>query len=449
MPLKNLLSVTTALAMCVGLGWTVAAQEAKQEKKWKDQAEYDIFMAANKAATPKDRLPLLDKWKQQYPQSEYGEEGQDLYLITYRDLGDCRRAFDASLNIFKSRPNHEFGIAVVLGCIYAFTPTPQPADLDAAERVAQRTLANLDAIYSDANKSGIGFVQTKEVTRTLAQRTMGYVPYVKKDWPKAESELTKGLQADATQATLSNWLATALLSQNKEHPEKQPLALYHFARAASYDGPNSLPAAARKQIQDYLARVYRQYHGDDEGFQALLATAKANAFPPADWAGIKDVNKREAERLEAEAKADAENPMKTLWVKILRTPLQAENGESYFETTVKDAALPGGVNGVNKFRGKLVSMTPANRPKELVLAVEKADVPDATLHFDDPLPGNMMPGEDLEFSGAAKSFVKEPFMLTFDVELADLVGWTGKNTPPAKAKPAGKAKPPAGKAKGK
>ena len=53
--------------------------------------------------------------------------------------------------------------------------------------------------------------------------------------------------------------------------------------------------------------------------------------------------------------------------------------ESYFEMTVKDADLPGGVNGVNKFKGKIVSMTPANRPKEIVLAIEKPDVADATL----------------------------------------------------------------------
>src|SRR5262249_5920936 len=141
----------------------------------------------------------------------------------------------------------------------------------------------------------------------------------------------------------------------------------HFARAAAYDGPNALPEAGRKQIQDYLGRVYRQYHGTDEGLPALLALAKANVFPPANWAGIKSVVDIEKDKIEAEAKEDAANPMKTLWVKTLKGTLTGDGGQAFFESNVKESLLPGGaVPGVSKFRGKIVSMTPANRPKEIV-----------------------------------------------------------------------------------
>jgi len=44
----------------------------------------------------------------------------------------------------------------------------------------------------------------------------------------------------------------------------------------------------------------------------------------------------------------------------------------------------------------------------------------------------METGEELEFNGPASAFTKEPYMLTFDVEKDDLVGWTGKNAAPAK-----------------
>ena len=41
----------------------------------------------------------------------------------------------------------------------------------------------------------------------------------------------------------------------------------------------------------------------------------------------------------------------------------------------------------------------------------------------------MEPGSELEFEGVAKSFIKDPYMLTMSVEKDKLTGWTGKNAP--------------------
>ena len=71
-------------------------------------------------------------------------------------------------------------------------------------------------------------------------------------------------------------------------------------------------------------------------------------------------------------------------------------------------------------------MTPAVKPRELVLAIENS-TGDVTLKLDGTLPGKMEPGGELEFEGVARSFQKDPFTVTFDVEKAKLTGWTGKN----------------------
>src|SRR2546423_11786531 len=125
---KQIVAVIPALVLGIGLGWTLAAQDAKPEKKWKDQAEYDAYVAVTKADA-KARVPLLDKWKAGYAQSEYSEQRQDIYLITYLQLNQCRGAVDTSVDILKTRPNHARSIEVILACVYTFMP-PQPADLD-------------------------------------------------------------------------------------------------------------------------------------------------------------------------------------------------------------------------------------------------------------------------------------------------------------------------------
>jgi hypothetical protein len=183
----------------------------------------------------------------------------------------------------------------------------------------------------------------------------------------------------------------------------------------------------------------------------VQAAAKASAFPPAGFT-IDSAAQLATLKAQQQAALDAANPILAFWRDIVREPLQ-KDGDAYF-AAMNEALLPGDPGkqkGFEKFKAKLVSMSPENKPKTLVLALEKPNVPDVTLKFEEPLPGTMEPGADLEFEGKVVAYTKEPFMLTLEVdpELKQLVGWTGKN-PPGAAKGKGGAGKGAGKgAKGK
>jgi hypothetical protein len=234
---------------------------------------------------------------------------------------------------------------------------------------------------------------------------------------RVEVELAKAMALDPKQAQVSYWLGDTMLEQNKTNPEKQPVALYYFARAASYDGPSSLPSGDRKNLMEYLNTAYVKYHGSEEGFEKLVASAKSSAAPPPGFQ-IKSAAQIEKERIEAEQMFDKAHPEKALW-KDLKAALTSPSGDTYFETNMRDALVP-------RLKGKLVAMLPASKPKELLLAIENS-AGDVTLKLDGALPGKMEPGGEIEFEGIAKSFTKDPFMVTFDAEKAKLIGWTGKN----------------------
>lgn len=424
-----------ALALTAVMVGGLAAQEKKKE--WKDRAEYDLYESITKTQDPNQWLALLDKWKAAYPQSDYSDIRRQMYLATYRSLNKPREAFNAAEDVLKDNPNNLVALSAIVGYVYALVPygatlTPQmSADLDTANQAAGQILNNLDTIYAKENRppemTDAQAEQAKPQLRTFAEKTLGYVALEKKDYPKAQAELTKALQMDPNQGQVSFWLGAAILAQNKEHPELQPAALYDFARAASYDGPGSLPAADRKQIQDYLTKVYGQYHGSGDGLDKLLATAKSSALPPSNFTLLSKVD-IEKQQIAAEQAQEKANPMLALWKRI-RTELEGPDGAAYFENNMKGAGLPGGVEGVDKFKGKLISMTPEVRPKELVLAIGDSTAPEVTLKLDSPLPGKMEPGGEIEFDGVADSYTKDPFMVTFTVEKSHVEGWTGKNTP--------------------
>ncbi len=412
---------TSAAKVMVGAA-LVSSLMAQEKKKpdWKDPAEYELYKPISQTQDPKIWLDSLDKWTKQYPQSELAEIRRQLYLEAYRQLGRPREAFHAAVEVLRDNPKNLFALSTIVGSIYQLNP-PSAADLDQAERSTTTILANLDGIYAKENRppemSDADAAKAKPEMRVFAQKTAGWIDWTRKDFSRAEVELAKAIELDPKQGQVSYWLADSMLKQNRTNPEKQPAALYYFARAASYDGPGSLPASDRKNLTAYLNAAYTKYHGSDEGLAQILASAKSNAAPPAGFR-IKSAAEIEKERMEAEQMFDKTHPERALW-KDLKAALTAPTGDTYFETNMKDALVP-------RLKGKLVAMSPASKPKELVLAIEDS-AGDVTLKLDGALPGKMEPGGEIEFEGIAKSFMKDPFMVTFDAEKAKLNGWTGRN----------------------
>ncbi len=431
-----------AVGVVFALAYGFAAEDKKPE--WKDRAEYDLYDSAAKDANATSRLTTLEKWRSQYFQTDFNDVRQDMFLISYQQLNRPRDAFNMGIEILRTRPTQMRALSAIVGCVYQFKD-PTPTDLEVTEQAANQLLTNLDSIYAPANKppetKDEDWAKAKPEMKVFAQRTLTWLAVQRKDNQRTEVEALKTLALDPNQGQVSFWLGGALMAQR----EKYALALFHYARAAAFDGPGSLVASDRKNIRDFLLKAYTQYHGSAEGIEELLTLAKNNVMPPAEWAGIKTAAEMVKEKLAAEEAIVRANPMLALWRNIKRE-LTGAGGQEYFDTGMKGALLPGNVvEGVTKFKGKLISMTPATRPKELILAIENGETPDVLLKLEGALPGKMEAGGEIEFEGVAAAFTKEPFMVTFDVEKSKIVGWTGKNTPaPSPKKPGGAGKKKAG-----
>ncbi len=428
--------------MLVTLVLTASAQApAPAQKNWKDRAEYDLYDAITKDNAPASRLQNLEKWKSQYPQSEYADVRLKIYLVTYQQMMNHRAAFDTATEILKSDPNDLTSLTEIVGYGLTLVPadpkatlTPQnKSDLDTVEKTAHYVEANLDKIYApDKKPQGTTDEQwnaAKPTMQKFAQFTIARDMVIEKDVPKAEAELINTEKMDPTNAQAAYMLAGNLLAQQKDHPDKMPEALFEYARAATYDGPGALDAATRKQIDAFLTKAYTTFHGSAMGLDQLKMQAKASAMPP-DGFTIKSTVVIAQEEEEKRKEAAAANPMLAFWNET-KANLTGEKGSELFESNYKDVGLPPSNLGFTKFKGKLVSTTPATKPKELTLAVG-GDAADVTIKLTEPLPGMMDPGGEISFSGTLKESSKDPYMLTFEVDPADVEGWTGKGPAPVR-----------------
>jgi tetratricopeptide (TPR) repeat protein len=401
------------------------AAQAQPAKKVKDQGEFDLFDGATKATDPNKKLALLLQWKEKYPETDFKTERLQLLMQTYAQLGKLPEAINAAKEWLGIDPKSMMAMATIANLTPLAWPQNAPPDaLDTADKAANSLLT--------AEMPANSKPEDKKKVEAFAHKTLGWTAWQRKNYDPAEQEFSKSLELDPNQPEVSYWLGTVMLAERK--PDKQAPALYEFARAVSLDLPQAqggLPAEMRQKLDAYLTKQYSTFHGSSEGLPELKAQAKSQALPPAGFA-IKTKAELDVAKEEEFKKS---KPALALWMS-LKQALQAPDGSQFFDSHMKGAAVPGGAEGVQKFKGTLVSAKPAVSPKELVVAIADANTPEVTLKLETALRGKPVVGSELEFEGVPEAFTKEPFMVTFNE--AKVTGLKTEAAPAPVRRPAGK-----------
>jgi hypothetical protein len=393
---------------------SASAQAQPKQKQVKNQTEWNLFNDSTKTADAAKRLEFLKAWKEQFPDSDYKEERLLIFLSTYQALNQPARMAETAQEILALNPKEPHAL-LALTLLTSTYPNPPTADsLAAGERAAQGLLeaARPAEVKDDAT--------WKRVRMEEAHKARLFIALHRNQPEAAEREYARWLAEEPNRAEIAYGLGNAILAQKK--PERYSEMLYYWGRAASLTGPGALPEKERKAVDAYFVKQYNSIHGPDEaGLKELRALAISQPAPPP---GFKVPTKSEVEAANLE-KLKRENPQLALW-KSIKDALLAADGEAYFEGTLKGSAVP-------KLKGRIVSMHPAVRPKELLLALDTPGTPEVTLKLDNPLPGTAEPGTGIAFEGVPAAFTKVPFMLTFEVEGKDkLEGWPGRPAPARK-----------------
>ncbi len=401
----------------------MAQDAAAGAKNWKDRGEYDLYMSITQATDPAKRLELLNQWQDKYPQTDYMKERLQLFVPTTAQAGQPAKTLEYAAKMLKIDPKDAtslFYTAFYGPVVYGAKATPD--QLAQVHDAGQGILDNADTVFADKNKppatSQADWTKQKNVVIGTADAALGWEASVKKDFPTSEKDYAASIQANPENAQVAYTDAGILLADKKYQD-----ALFYYARAAAYDGPGALPPASRDQVKAYFMKIYGQFTGGPDGADKVLALAKTNPTPPADWKLVSAADKANADAGEIQKKLDADPALKQ-WYAVQQQLIT--QGASYFDQNVKDNQLPGG--DVKLFKGTVISMDPADKPTKLVVGVFDPTKPDATLTFDSPLTSAVKVGDVVEFSGVADTFTKDPFMITFkDVEGPNL-----KTTAPQK-----------------
>lgn len=353
-----------------------------QDSPYKDQGEYDLATAAQKETDPQKKLDKLKEWEQKYPDSK---------LASQRTLMQAQG---------------ELGIAMAS---YGKT---DPALIDASQKAGQMIVDNLDKYFAPGMKppqaTDQQWADAKNTFALQAHISLGWDAMTKKDDAKAEEEFKKVLMISPGQAQISYWLGSVIVRQ--KNIARYSEAIYDIARAISVQaGGTNVPLSpeAKKAAEDYLKKLYNNYHGDEKGLDQVMTQVATAALPPPDY-HIKSVEEIQKEQFANEEEFNKAHPDIALW-RTIKAALTAPNGDAYFQQ-VKGSEIP--TPDIATFKAKIVS----TGDKEIVANIDNAGG-DATLKFEHPINQKVLnAGDAFQFKAVVDSFTANPYMLTLTID---------------------------------
>lgn len=391
--LKRLTNI--AVVVCALLIATSAATPSPQEaneKRPKDQAEYELINKTFKEANPQTKLQLLAEWEEKYPESDYADDRLRLFMRTHQAAGDKDKALATAQDVLKKFPG-DFEANFTIATMIPTLGKTDAATFDTGAKAARSLLEGKPSTLSAEQWN-----QVKNQVLLAAHQTLGWIHMQKKENVEAEKEFKEVLALNPNLAQVSYWLGNVVLAQGD--PDKNELALYSFARAASYEGEGSLNEQGRQQVDDYFTKVYKKYAGDetDDEIAELKQQAKTQALPPADL----KIKPKDLRDFEADQAARGANPLLYVFIDLKESLMGAQGDQIWSDLQGK----------LTPKMALYVVGSDSARPSVINLSSKPGGPVEVTLNLENRLraaPGN---GRKITIDGVASNLSKSPFKLT-------------------------------------
>jgi len=247
-----------------------ATPSQQQKKVIQDPTEYNAYVAAINQKDPAQKAQLMESYLQTYPNSVMKEDGLEVLLKTYQQLNNAAQIKTVAQRLLQVDTNNLTALALLSYLDRAQAQaggTDAAAALQAAGELGARGLQLLQTATKPEGYSDDQWNAMKSSFRVIFLGSVGHAALQAKDYATAQQNLKEVVALQPTDVNSIYLLALAYLSP------KPPVVdgLFWIAKAAG-SAPQLLP---------YAKNQYARYHGSEDGFDALLASAKTAATIPA------------------------------------------------------------------------------------------------------------------------------------------------------------------------
>lgn len=269
--MKQAAIVVAVLGMCVGsfgqskpaaqsapaAGQAAAAPQGKRPPAAKTQPEFDAYKAAIGLTDAAAEEKAADDFAAKFPDSELRVVLYKLAMQKYQGANNADKMTELAqkaLTLDPDDPEALVAVAQVLAERTRDTDLDKDQKLAEAKKDAERALVTIDTDVPTAGYPPEKIAQFKGFLRSEAYAVLGTIASDAKNWPEAETNLRKSIEAfpEQVDSVAVLRLAVALDMQNKV-----PDALKYANQAVDLtkDRPDSPAGKAARAEQDRLTKL--------------------------------------------------------------------------------------------------------------------------------------------------------------------------------------------------
>src|SRR5882672_3548613 len=271
-----LVAAITAVAQTTSApAQTPPAAAPPQKKEIKDPAEYNAYIGAFGQQDPAAKISGFEAFLTQYPNTVMKEEALEQLMGAYQQTGNIAKMVETATKVVQIDPNNLKALALLVVGKRITAKTPQ--DLADAAQYGEKGLQVLPTWPKPEGMADADFQKFKTQTSVIFNGAVGMTAFQNKDFAKAEQYLRAAVDADPTDVNNIYPLALAYLTAGPA--EKSLDGLWFIARAANLIADPK----GKADVIKFGKSKYKNYHGSEEGWDALLAQTATTTLPPADF----------------------------------------------------------------------------------------------------------------------------------------------------------------------
>jgi hypothetical protein len=398
-----------------------SSAQPQQKKEIKDPAEYNAYVGAVQQTDPNAKISGLEAFLQQYPNSVMKEDALELLMVSYSQTNNAAKMADAAQRVLQVNPKNVRALTLL-----ANNAKTQGQWAD-AEKYAVQGVTAVPNMQKGEGITDDAFAKQKTQLTGFLNGIAGFSALQLKDYASGAKYLRAAVDIDPNDVQNVYPLAVAYLSQT---PPDNVNGLFYVARAASL----AKDAAAKDQITKYGRSKYVKYHGSDQGWNELLASAAQSPTPPQGFTITQYVPPTPAEQAADLVKSKKPEEMSFAEWELILSAGRPEDADKVWSA----------IKGKSLQMEAQVTKASATR---LEIAGSQDDIDqkrtDILLDMTGPIPARLMPkeGQTLAFEGTPVSYEPSPFVMTMNK--GALLTKAAPKKAPAKKAPATRRRRPA------
>jgi tetratricopeptide (TPR) repeat protein len=266
--------------MLLAFAAAAAAQQAPAgQKVIKDPAEYNAYTAAVNTQDATKRAEALEAFVQQYPQSVVLTDALEQELAAWQTAGDSSQMKRVAKRLLAVDPGNVRVLGIVVALDRASAARGDLASLNEMCVEATGGMREVPMWRKPAGMTDADFTALSKLMNDIFIGAEGFCAVQEKNYSEARDWFARALAIDPSNVQDVYELAIADL-------EATPLdanGFWYCGRAIHLAQSAAIPQDASAMV-NYCKTKYKQFHGADDGWDAVMAVSAAQETPPADFA---------------------------------------------------------------------------------------------------------------------------------------------------------------------